>query len=103
MNTPTGRREALEVLIRRGLSQRKACRYLGLSRRVPAYKPKQPEKDRLLGEQLIAASQEVPRFGYRRISAWLSLGRIAGAPPVASPEAEHPETATAPATLRQRL
>ncbi|KEZ00749.1 integrase [Burkholderia sp. MSh2] len=74
MNTPTGRREALEVLIRRGLPQRKACRYLGLSRRVPAYKPRQPEKDRLLGEQLIAASQEVPRFGYRRISAWLSLG-----------------------------
>ncbi len=74
MSTPTGRREALEVLIRRGLSQRKACRYLGLSRRVPAYKPKQPKKDRLLGEQLIAASQEVPRFGYRRISAWLSLG-----------------------------
>ncbi|AFQ46706.1 transposase B [Burkholderia cepacia GG4] len=63
-----------DVLIRRGLSQRKACRYLELSRRMPAYKPKQPEKDRLLGEQLIAASQEVPRFGYRRISAWLSLG-----------------------------
>jgi CO/xanthine dehydrogenase Mo-binding subunit len=35
MSTPTGRREALEVLIRRGLSQRKACRYLGLSRRLP--------------------------------------------------------------------
>lgn len=74
MSTPTGRREALEVLTRRGLSQRKACRYLGLSRRVPAYTPRQPEKDRLVGEQLIAASQEVPRFGYRRISAWLSLG-----------------------------
>lgn len=67
MNTPTGRREALEVLTRRGLSQRKACRYLGLSRRVTAYTLRQPEKDRLLGEQLIAASQEVPRFGYRRI------------------------------------
>jgi putative transposase len=74
MNTQTGRRDALEVLIRRGLSQRKACRYLGLSGRVPAYKPNQPEKDRLLGHQLIAASQEPPRFGFRRISAWLSLG-----------------------------
>lgn len=73
MTTPTGRREALEVLTRRGLSQRKACRYLGLSRRVPAYTPKQPMKDRRVGEQLIAASQEVPRFGYRRIAAWLSL------------------------------
>jgi len=28
----------------------------------------------LVGERLIAASQEVPRFGYRRIAAWLSLG-----------------------------
>lgn len=41
MSTPTGRREALEVLTRRGLSRRKACRYLGLSRRVPAYTPRQ--------------------------------------------------------------
>ncbi len=70
MSTPTGRREALEVLTRRGLSQRKACCYLGLSRRVAAYTLKQPEKDRSLGEQLMAAAQGVPRFGYRRMSAW---------------------------------
>ncbi|AIP56104.1 integrase catalytic subunit [Burkholderia pseudomallei] len=35
---------------------------------------KQPEKDRSLGEQLMAAAQEVPRFGYRRMSAWLAPG-----------------------------
>ncbi|MGT0191455.1 IS3 family transposase [Burkholderia pyrrocinia] len=74
MSTPTGQREALEVLTRRGLSQRKACCYLGLSRRVATYTLKQPEKDRSLGERLIAAAQEVPRFGYRRMSAWLALG-----------------------------
>lgn len=74
MITPTGRREALEVLTRRGLSQRKACRYLGLSRRVATYTLKQPEKGRSLGERLMAAAQEVPRFGYRRMSAWLALG-----------------------------
>lgn len=34
MTTSAGRREALEVLTRRGPSQRKACRYLELSRRV---------------------------------------------------------------------
>ncbi|KVL04092.1 integrase [Burkholderia cepacia] len=73
MITPTGRREALEVLTRRGLSQRKACRYLELSRRVATYTLKQPEKDRSLGERLMAAAQEVPRFGYRRMSAWLAL------------------------------
>lgn len=74
MITPTGWREALEVLTRWGLSQRKACRDLGLSRRVATNTLKEPQKDRSLGEQLIAAAQEVPRFGYRRISAWLALG-----------------------------
>lgn len=74
ISTPTGRREALEVLTRRGLSQRKACCYLGLSRRVATYTLRQPEKDRSLSERLIAATQEVPRFGYRRMSAWLALG-----------------------------
>lgn len=73
MSTPTGRRDALEVLTRRELSQRKACCYLGLSRRVATYTLKHPEKDRSLGERLIAAAQEVPRFGYRRMSAWLAL------------------------------
>lgn len=49
MIAPTGRRKALEVLTRQGLSQRKACRYLGLSRRVETYTLKQPGKDRSLG------------------------------------------------------
>ncbi|KVS57702.1 integrase [Burkholderia cepacia] len=74
MNTPTGRREALEVLTRRGLLQRKVCCYLGLSRRMATYTLKQLEKDRSLGVQLMAAAQEVPRFGYRRMSARLALG-----------------------------
>jgi transposase InsO family protein len=73
MTTPTGRREALEHLTRRGISQRKACRYLGLSRRVTCYSLKQPGKDRVMGQRLMAASQDVPRFGYRRMAAWLSL------------------------------
>ncbi len=73
MTTPTGQREALEVLTRRGLSQRKARRYLGLSRRVATYTVKQLEKDRSLGERLMAAAQEVPRFGYRRMSVRLAL------------------------------
>jgi putative transposase len=41
---------------------------------VAIYTLKQPEKDRRLGEQLIAAEQEAPRFGYRRMSTWLALG-----------------------------
>ena len=73
MTTPSGRRAALEHLTRRGVSQRKACRYLGLSRRVACYRLRQPDKDRVVGQRLITASQDVPRFGYRRMAAWLAL------------------------------
>ena len=55
MSTPTGRREALEVLTRRGLSRRKACCYPGLSRRVaklaklpPGSKAPDPEKNGII-------------------------------------------------------
>lgn len=68
MSAPTGRHEALEIPIRRGLSRCKECRHLGLSRRVATYTLKQPKQDRSLGERLIGAAQEVPRFGYRRMS-----------------------------------
>ena len=70
MTTPSGRRLVLEHLTRRGLSQRKACRYLGVRRRVACYALQQPDKDRAIGERLLEASQAVPRFGYRRIVAF---------------------------------
>ena len=34
MMTPSERRDTVQVLVRRGLSQRKVLRYLGLSRRI---------------------------------------------------------------------
>ena len=71
MTSPSGRRAALVALTRRGLSQRKACRYLCLSRRVAGYPFRQPAADQTLGERLLAASPQVPRFGYRRMAAWL--------------------------------
>lgn len=74
MTTPSGRRDTLDVLTRRGLSQRKACAYLGLSRRVAHYALRQPGKDRALAERLVASSPQVPRFGYRRMAAWLDVG-----------------------------
>jgi len=98
MITPTGRREALEVLTRRGLSQRKACRYLGLSRRVATYTLKQPEKDRSLGERLMAAAQEVPRFDV----GLAGVERIARAANVASPSAQHSAPTSSPTSLRRR-
>lgn len=78
MSTPLGRRQALEALSSRGMSERAACRHLGLSRRVTGYELKQPVKDKRLGERLIESSQELPRFGYRRTALWLdeSLCRV---------------------------
>ena len=74
MTSPSVRREAVQVLVRRGVSERKACRYLGLSRRISSYKPRQAAKDQAVAEKLLAASPQVPRFGYRRMAAWLALG-----------------------------
>ena len=74
MTTPSERRDTAQILVRRGISQRKACRYLGLSRRISHYVPRQAGKDQAVAEQLLAASPEVPRFGYRRMAAWLELG-----------------------------
>jgi len=48
MTTPSGRREALVALIRRGMSCRTACGYLGLSRRVSCYTLRQTAKDNRL-------------------------------------------------------
>ena len=74
MMTPSGRRAALEALTCRGMSQRKACVYWGFSRRVPGYTLRQPHKDQELASRMLAASPEVPRFGYRRIAAWQGAG-----------------------------
>lgn len=73
MSTPLGRRQALEALSGRGMSERAACRYLGLSRRVTGYELKQPAKDKRLADRLIESSQQLPRFGYRRTALWLDV------------------------------
>lgn len=70
----------LDALTRRGLSQRKACCYLGFSRRVPAYTLKQQGKDCGL-----VVSEEVMRTSS-----------------VEHAQAEHPEATTTPTALRQR-
>jgi transposase InsO family protein len=78
MVTPAARREALDMLKSKGLSQRAACRIAGVSRRIGSYELKQPDKDKVLGAQLIEASGRYPRFGYRRIAVMTdqSVGRV---------------------------
>jgi transposase-like protein len=62
-------------LTRRGLSQRKACGYLGLSCRVTTYTLKQPEKDRIYNERRPhSAHRYQPPATVRR--AWLDSDNI---------------------------
>lgn len=75
MTTPIGRRRVLQRAMDRGVSARSACRLLGFSRSVATYGLRLPVKDQPLVAQLMTASQAYPRFGYRRMAAWLSLGR----------------------------
>ena len=74
MTSPVGRRRLLSIATDRGLSKRRACELLGLSRAVAQYRLRQPEKDRPVVEAVVATSQRFPRFGYRRTAAWLEMG-----------------------------
>ncbi len=74
MMSPLARRRLLALTSQRGLSKRAACRLLGLSRRIACYRLRQPEKDKSIGERLVATSQHYPRFGYRRAAIVVNLG-----------------------------
>ncbi len=78
MVTPAARRQAIDILKAKGLSERAACRIAGVSRRIGSYELKQPAKDKKLGERLMEASGRYPRFGYRRIAVMAnqSQGRV---------------------------
>jgi putative transposase len=78
MVTPATRREALEILKTKGLSERAACRLAGVSRRIASYALRQPAKDQLLSAQLMEAAARYPRFGYRRIAVMTGqrIGRV---------------------------
>jgi hypothetical protein len=52
-----------------GMSERAACRNLGLSRRLTGYEFRQPAKDKTLGDGPLASLQALPRFGYRPTAA----------------------------------
>ncbi len=73
MVTPAQRHDLLTHLTSKGLSQRSACRWSGLSRRTARYHLQQPARD----AQALTAMQPVmtqhPRFGYRRVAVLAQL------------------------------
>jgi putative transposase len=67
MVSPTARREAVGWLQTRGLSVRRACRVIGLSRATWSYQRRSDPHNGVLLERLQTHAAERPRFGYRRL------------------------------------
>jgi putative transposase len=64
------RREAVQLLVARGLSQRRACVLLQLRRSTFGYQAR-PERNAELTIQLNELARQHPRYGYRRVWALL--------------------------------
>lgn len=54
-----------------GLSERKACRLLGISRSVYRYRPKKKETDELIADWLQVLAERKPRWGFDKMFHWL--------------------------------
>src|SRR5208282_5794014 len=53
------------------LSERTACKLLGVERSSYRYEPR-PDRNAELREQLVTLARQKPRYGYRRLHALLS-------------------------------
>jgi transposase InsO family protein len=58
----------------KGLSQRAACRYSGISRAVCRYELQRPARDAEFLEQMRSAARTNPRYGYRRVAIECDIG-----------------------------
>jgi putative transposase len=68
--TVAARREAVQLLVAQGLSQRRACVLLQLRRSTFGYHAR-PERNAELNTQLRELAHRHPRYGYRRVWALL--------------------------------
>ena len=65
------RRQQVGFLIERGISQRRACRLIGVARSALMYESRLDAKDTPLIEAMKRLSGQYPRYGYRRIRIFL--------------------------------
>jgi putative transposase len=68
--TVPARREAVQNLVARGLSQRRACVLLQLQRSTFGYRIR-PDANAVLATQAAELARRYPRYGYRRVWALL--------------------------------
>ncbi len=71
MVSPLARREQLAFVRARGLSLRRACGLIGMSRATPSCELRLPAKDAPVLAAMKALSAQYPRYGYRRIRVFL--------------------------------
>ena len=74
------RRQQVGFLIERGISQRRACRLIGVARSALTYVSKLALKDAPLIEAMKRLSGQYPRYGYRRIRIFLRREGMAMSP-----------------------
>ena len=67
MVSPHARREQVNFACERGLSQRRACGLIEISRSSLSYKLRLPAKDGPVMQAMRTLSAQYPRYGYRRI------------------------------------
>lgn len=74
MVTPTGKREAVAAMVEgTGISQRRACGLMSVSRTTVRYRPRRREGETELRATLKALAFAKPRYGYQRL--WNELRR----------------------------
>lgn len=64
----------IEQVETKGLSQRAACRYTGISRAVCRYVLRRPIQDAQFLEKMRTAARANPRYGYRRVAIESGIG-----------------------------
>jgi putative transposase len=69
--SPQARREQVAFACERGLSKRRACGLVGISRSSLSYRLRMPAKDAPVIEAMKALSAQYPRYGYRRMRIFL--------------------------------
>ena len=65
------RREQVALACERGLSKRRACELLEVSRSGLAYQPVRAQRDRPVLTAMRRLAAQYPRYGYRRIRVFL--------------------------------
>ena len=74
--TPRERAEkCLPFLVSRGVSKRRACKALGISRATASYKPLMPAKNAEIDKSVKQFAMKHPRWGYRLLHAKMSMSK----------------------------